>query len=243
MSRAAPAPPAMRTNKAMTAALGFLMLDTRFPRLPGDAGCADSWDFPVLYHTVAGGTPTRIVREQAKDLLPAFIAGGQALAQQGVAGISTTCGFLCLHQQALARALPLPVMTSALLMAPQIIAALPPPQKLGILTVSAPHLGAAHLHAAQIPPERVRIGDLGARSTFAAALLNNSDTLDYRQAQREMVAAAQTLLDTDDTLAALLLECTNMPPYADAVRQAGGLPVYSIIDAVNDFYRSITAVS
>lgn len=214
------------------------MLDTRFPRFRGDAGCAETWRFPVHYHIVRGGTAARVVRQRADNLLPAFIAGGTALAQQGVAGISTTCGFMCLHQQALARALPLPVMTSALLLAPQLIRCLPPAQKLGILTVSAAHLTGDYLRAAGINSRRIAIGGLAADSHFARVLLDNGSSLDTAQAARDLLAAADTLLTGNNTVSALLLECTNMPPYRTALRRHTGLPVYSIIDAVEQFYDS-----
>ena len=32
--------------------IGILMLETRFPRIPGDIGNATTWDFPVLYKIV-----------------------------------------------------------------------------------------------------------------------------------------------------------------------------------------------
>ena len=31
------------------ASVGILMLETRFPRIPGDMGNAATWPFPVLY--------------------------------------------------------------------------------------------------------------------------------------------------------------------------------------------------
>ena len=218
--------------------VGFLKLDTRFPRIVGDAGCAETWQFPVLYHTVVGGSPVCVVRRRAENLLPAFIAGGQLLWEQGVAGIATTCGFLCLHQQALAAALPLPVMTSALLMASAV--PLPPGKRLGILTASAQDLTEAHLLAAGIHPASVAVGGLAPESSFAQTLLLNLPTLDVEQAKRDMIAAARALCANADDVGALLLECTNMPPYAAALRRETGLPVYSIIDAVNNFHRRLS---
>ena len=36
------------------ARVGILMLETRFPRIPGDMGNAETWPFPVLYKVVPG---------------------------------------------------------------------------------------------------------------------------------------------------------------------------------------------
>ena len=36
------------------ATVGILMLETRFPRIPGDMGNALTWPFPVQYRVVRG---------------------------------------------------------------------------------------------------------------------------------------------------------------------------------------------
>ena len=60
------------------ATVGILMLETRFPRIPGDMGNALTWPFPVLYRVVPQASPDRVVRRRAEGLLPAFIEAGQA---------------------------------------------------------------------------------------------------------------------------------------------------------------------
>ena len=46
------------------------------------------------------------------------------------------------------------------------------------------------------------------------------------------VAAAERLVARHREVAAIVLECTNLPPYADAVRAATGLPVHDITTLV-----------
>ena len=86
------------------AALGILMLEARFPRIPGDVGHAGTWPFPVLYKVVPGASPERVVRRRAEGLLEAFIAGARELVALGADGITTNCGFLSLFQRELAAA-------------------------------------------------------------------------------------------------------------------------------------------
>src|SRR5215510_13166016 len=94
------------------ARLGILMLEARFPRIPGDMGNAGTWPFPVLYKVVAGASPQRVVREQAAGLLPDFITAARELEALGAEGITTNCGFLSLYQKELAAAVSVPVATS-----------------------------------------------------------------------------------------------------------------------------------
>jgi len=64
--------------------VGILMLDTRFPRIPGDMGNAATFPFPVRYQRVAGASPDLVVRRGAAGLLPAFVDGARQLEREGV---------------------------------------------------------------------------------------------------------------------------------------------------------------
>ena len=106
--------------------VGILVLDTRFPRMPGDIGNAGTFDFPVRYHRVAGASSEGVVRGNQGDLLPLFVEGARALEREGVRAITTSCGFLASHQAELAAAVRVPVFTSSLLLVPLVRRMLPP---------------------------------------------------------------------------------------------------------------------
>jgi Asp/Glu/hydantoin racemase len=42
-------------------------------------------------------------------------------------------------------------------------------------------------------------------------------------------------------LGAIVLECTNMPPYADDIRRATGLPVFDIVSLVTLAHGALVA--
>ena len=127
------------------AAVGILMLGTRFPRIDGDIGNAGTWPFPVMYRVVPGASPDRVVRLQAKGLLDAFIDAGKDLIRHGADGISTNCGFLALFQDEFSAALDVPVATSSIMQVPFVERLLPPGKRVGIITISAANLTAEHL--------------------------------------------------------------------------------------------------
>src|SRR5919198_1062350 len=130
--------------------VGILMLDTRFPRIPGDMGNAATFPFPVRYHRVAGADPDLVVRRGAEGLLPAFVEGARALEREGVGAITTNCGFLVKYQRELAASVAVPVLTSSLLLVPLVHRTLPAGRRVGIMTVDAAALGAEHLDGAGI---------------------------------------------------------------------------------------------
>lgn len=219
------------------AKLGILMLDTQFPRILGDVGNADTWPFAVEYAVVPGATPQAIVCDDIEPFVQAFIDAGNRLVAMGCIGIATTCGFLALIRPRLAEALGVPVAASALEQVGQIQAMLPPGQVVGILTISAATLTPAHLKAAGVPAYCPIQGTDG--SSFSMSILSNLTTLDISWAKDEMVTAAQRLIADHPTVGAIVLECTNMVPYASDIAVATGRPVYSIYTYLSWFHAGL----
>ncbi len=211
--------------------LGVLMLDTRFPRVAGDIGNPATFGFPVRYKTVHGASPLRVVRERDPTLLQPFIDAGRALAAEGASAITTSCGFLVLFQQALQAALPVPVWTSSLLLLPAL-------ERAGVVTVDAASLGADHLRAAGAGAE-TPVEGIAAGSAFQQTLLRDLATLDKADAMLQVVGASQRLLARHPALTDIVLECTNMPPYADAVRRATGLRVHDITTLIGERFHAL----
>lgn len=204
--------------------LGLLMLDTAFPRLPGDVGHLASWAMPVQAVVVGGASPTRVVRQGDAALLAPFVQAGQALVAQGARAITTSCGFLARWQPELQAALPVPVWTSALLKLPE----LPRP---GVLTVDAAALDARVLRAVGAEPTTPVEGLSGA---LQRTLLDNRRVLDGDAAESEVTAAAARLIARHPQVDAIVLECTNLPPYAAAVQAASGRPVHHLMSLVHE---------
>ena len=220
------------------ARVGILMLETRFPRIPGDMGNAETWPFPVLYKVVPGASPRRVVCERAEGLLDEFLAAADELVRLGADGITTTCGFLSLYQREIAAHVGVPVATSSLMQVPFIERVLPLGKRVGVLTVSAAHLSVEHMRAAGADPETPVVGtDDG--SEFSRVMINDEERLDVAAAERDILAAGDRLVASHEGIGAVLLECTNMVPYARALSQRLRLPVFSIYTFVTWFHSGL----
>ena len=218
--------------------LGILMLATRFPRPPGDIGNPASFAFPVRYRRIEAASAQRVVRERASGLLDQFVAAGIELAEQGAVGIATSCGFLAALQSDLAAALPVPVATSSLLQAAWVAPLLPAGRCVGVVTIDAAALDEQHLAGVGAPPG-LPIEGVDPTGEFATRILGDHTTLDPSAAEGEVVAAALRLVTRRPDVAAIVLECTNMPPYAQAVRRATGRPVYDVLTMLDWFWRGL----
>ncbi len=214
------------------------MLDTRFPRMPGDIGHAATWPFPVLYKIVRGASPDRVVRRQAAGLESDFVAAAMELVADGADGITTNCGFLALIQDRLAAEVDVPVAASSLMQVPLAQRLLSPRKRVGILTVSADTLTTAHLSACGVPLDTPIVGTDDGHE-FSRAILNDEAEMDVDLARADVLESGRRLLYSHPDVGAIVLECTNMVPYAADLRRQLGLPIFSIYSFVQWFQAGL----
>ena len=210
--------------------VGILMLDTRFPRIPGDVGNATTFDFPVRYKVVRGASPSRVVLERDPALLAPFVEAARELEAEGVRAITTSCGFLALFQREMASAVSIPVFTSSLLQAPIVYRMLRPDQKIGILTAHGDTLEPRHLRAVGIH-ETVPVVVAGSQDTaaFYDVFVKNGLELDVSAAEAGVVRMATDLLARYPEVGAFVCEGTNFSSFGPAVQAATGLPFFDIV--------------
>ena len=207
--------------------LGILMLETRFPRIPGDVGSPETFPFPVQKRVVVGACTQRVVIEGAQALLAPFLEGARELEAAGVSAITTSCGFLAKFQKELAAQIHVPVFTSSLLQVSLVHHQLPAGKIVGIMTSSGQTLTEDHFRGVGIEAIPKVVYGLDHTHSNHIFVGDNTD-LNVQQAKEDMVSVARRMTKEHPEVGAIVLECTNMPPYAQAVAQAVGLPVYDI---------------
>lgn len=225
--------------KSDPAAIGILVMDARIERIPGDVGNPATFPFPVICRTVPGATLKRLISKRDRSLLTPFIEAGWELVRQGVRALTTSCGFMILFQEELAREFPVPVFTSSLLQMPFIQATLRPQDRIGIITADASNLTPEHLSQAGGDTGRITVAGLENQPKFREAIFEETGRIDVQGVESEVVEQAKRMVTADPRIASILFECANLPPYAAAVRAAVGLPVYDAVTMIRHVHAAL----
>jgi len=227
-----------RTQTYYGVSLGILMVKSSFRRYLGDIGNALTWPFPVQYRIVTEALPSNITQLHKTSLLEPFKRAADELIAGGVAGITTTCGFLSIYQRELAAHCSVPVATSSLLQIPSIQHLLPPGKRVGILTYNGEALGGPYLEAVGVAADTPVVG-MPPDSAFVRWISQGDNRIPYAVLRDEVLAAARRLRDQHPEVGAIVCECTNMPPFASAIHAALQLPVFDVVTLVKWFQASL----
>src|SRR5262249_23370858 len=159
---------------------------------------------------------------------------------EGVRAIPTSCGFLARFQRDLASAVAVPVFTSSLMLVPLIHRMLPAGRAVGVLTVDASSLHAEHRRGAGITDDMPGgVARLETQKEVPPGPPADRPTPGAGAARQEHVAVARRMVAMHPEIGAIVLECTNMPPYAADVQTATGLPVFDITALVRMVHAAV----
>ena len=219
--------------------IGVLMLDSKFPRIIGDVGNAKTWDFPVLFKTVDGKKPEKVVLNLSMEDIQPFIEAALDLQAQGVKAITTSCGFLALFQKELSEILDVPVFTSALIMLPM-ISRMVGNKKVLVLTANSDTLTKQHIDSVCGNTDEINYDVVGTQTkpNFTHFTVQNWDSVDIELCEKDIIDTIDEAMENEE-YSAILLECTNMPPYSKKIRERYNLPVFDFISLMNFIHSTL----
>ena len=209
--------------------IGVLCLDSAFPKPPGHIKNPSGLSFPVLYETVRGATVAKLVNDPAPDFIEPFLEAARRLEAEGVRAITGSCGFLALFQKELAEAVSVPTFSSSLIQVPMVHHMLGGGRRVGVLTASGPNLTARHLAAVGAGEIPVAIQGMESYREFREVILEGQRSdMDIAKIEKEVLAAAKALVKANPDVGALVLECTDMPPFAHSLQERLELPIFDL---------------
>ncbi|MBT9385427.1 aspartate/glutamate racemase family protein [Pseudooceanicola sp. CBS1P-1] len=221
--------------------IGILLMECWNPFPPGDVGNAATYGYPVLYETVAGVTIEALVERGEASAVDAMVEAARKLETEGCKAITSDCGYMLMYQDVVAAAVKVPVMMSSLLQLRFIASLLPPGGEIGVVCAHKARLEAGLLDMAW--PERnrtVHVAGMEDQPAFRRAILDEEGVLDTDLVEAETVAVTRAMVEANPDIRAILIECSNLPPYSAAVQAATGLPVFDFITMI-DMVRASTA--
>ncbi|HDQ13662.1 MAG TPA: aspartate/glutamate racemase family protein [Sediminispirochaeta sp.] len=220
-------------------AIGILLLENYVPYIPGDVANATSYSYPVRFQRVPGFSVARIMKHDM-TVVEDLVRAAKSLEAEGVRAITGDCGFMALYQDRVAREVEVPVFLSSLLQIPFIRLTQPSGSKIGVVTANSRSLTEELLRTAGVPdPGELVIEGLEDTSHFARAVFEEKGGLDPELVEAEVLGAVEKIQKRDPAVRSLLLECSLLPPYGTAVREATGLPVFDYLSMIDYVYSAV----
>ncbi len=208
--------------------IGVLCLETFFPKLIGHVRNPRTYDFPTITHVVKGVDIPKLLFNPTPDLLAPFVEAAIYLEKEGVHAITGSCGFLARFQKEISEAVNIPVFMSSLLQIPLIRAMHGNSANIGVLTASGKALKPEHFNSWGGDINSVFIKGMEGNEEFENTILAyNRFDFQIEKLEKEIVGTALGFIE-EKKLDALLLECTDLPPFARQIQQQSSIPVYDI---------------
>ena len=218
--------------------IGILILDATYPCIPGNVGNASTFPFPVRYKVVKEASIERLIKKRDKTLVQPFIDAAIELQEEGVKAITGACGFMALFQREVSDALDVPVFLSSLLQIPFIYQI--KKQKIGIITADSKSLTPEHFISVGVNREiPLLIGGMEDQKEFREAILEEKGTLDSDLIESEVVGVANKLIAENPDIGALVLECSDLPPYAHAIQKEINLPIFDFTTMIQYVHTAL----
>lgn len=227
-------------------AIGICIVDKSGPLIPGNVGNSSTYDFPVRIKVVKGlgDSPCSPIRDEygqyTKDA-QLFIEALRDLENEGVRAVTGACGFFSLLQEEAVKVLKIPFFSSPLMLIPMIAQTIKPDQSIGIITASANRLSWEYLKPVGIDESYpIVIAGMDSAVEFNAVIMKETKlVMDTEAIKKEVVGVAEELVLGHPEIGAIVLECSDLPPFAADVLNAVKRPVFDYITLVNMIFHAV----
>jgi len=220
--------------------LGILRLDYNYPPAVGDIDHPESFDYPVIYRVIPGLTfemcQTGDLTDEVKIECRCAV---QYLERQGVSGITGDCGFMIHIQNLISDVTNKPVFMTSLVQLPSLCMCFDSDETIAVFTANSDSLSPLLPRLLEMcalrEKDKERIQLVGCQDVDGFEAVEKGEQVDVLKVEAGIVALAKRVIEENPRIKAILLECTELPAYADSLKFATGLPVYDSISVCNSF--------
>lgn len=218
--------------------VGIMLLDVHYPLMPGNVVNAYTYDFPVRHMWVPGADQHRM-HTGDPTLLPELVKTAKQLEMEGCRAICGACGYFGHFQEKVANEIDIPVYLSSIVQVPWIKVGLKKGQKIGVLCADGDNLTDGLFKACGVDDPSICVPKSAGHLPEFSALMERRGHFDNGKIREELINLAQELVEENPDVGAILLECSDMPPYASAIQAALNLPVFDFITMIKFVHSSV----
>lgn len=220
--------------------IGIVYIDeVNYPMVPGNVNNGFTYKYPVLLRPILNLEPERLFANDPTIGQDVIDVAREMVQKDGIRALSSGCGFFGNYQQEVADALDIPVGLSPMVMVPWIETLIKSSQKIGVLTANSEAFNENIFRQCKVQdPSRLIVRGLRYEPHFSA-IPQQRGYFDNNGVCREVVGKAMEILEENENVGAILLECSDMPPYANAIQMATQLPVFDFITLINFLANSV----
>lgn len=213
--------------------------DVNYPLIPGNVVNAYTYDFPVRMMPVVGLKNERIFAADPTIKDDIIAVAKHMVEAEGVRAICSACGFFGNYHKEVAAAVDVPVAMSSLVQIPWIRTLLKPDQKIAVLTASGKSMNEKLLRSCGVEDQSNLVFKGMEDTKEFSAVVSMTPEFDNEIARQEVVEGALELVRENDNVGAILLECSDMPPYAADIQAATQLPVFDFITLIKWMHSAV----
>lgn len=217
-------------------AIGIITIDFDYVKMPGNVANATTFNFPVVYEVVT--FEIEDLFEGKPELLPMVIEAARNLEKKGVRAIVGACGYFNHFQEEIKNAVNIPVYLSSVLQLPIIKMGLKAEQKIAVLVADGNGANRSFFAKAKANIDDCIVKEIGSLESFAP-IRYIKPYLDHEKLGQDLADIAEQLVREHPEIGAILLECSDLPPYAAQIQSRVGLPVFDFITLINWLQHSL----
>jgi hypothetical protein len=109
----------------------------------------------------------------------------------------------------------------------------------GVITAKKSALTEKHLQRVGITDfNSIHVEGLEACAEWNKIFSSPAEEINIATVENDIIRLARSMTKRAD-IGAFILECTDLPPFADAIRKATGRPVFDIVTLTNYVYQAV----